>query len=110
MPKVLEFCDHPNYLYRGTTLLAINALASVVSSEVIDSTLLPIVLRMESDGIPNIRFKVAKTLGTLAQFSDSTVIQNRIRPALDTLLTDSDKDVRYYAQNAIKAIPPQPSS
>lgn len=105
MPKVLEFCDHPNYLYRGTTLLSVNALAEVVGADVVDATLLPLVLRMVEDTVPNIRFKVAKSLGVIAKYADATVVQNRIRPALESLLTDSDKDVRFYANQAIAALP-----
>lgn len=105
MPKVFEFCSHPNYLYRGTTLLSVSALAPVVGPDVVDSTLLPLVLKLHEDVVPNIRFKVATTLGILAKYAEATVVQNRIRPALESLLNDSDKDVRYYANTAIRSLP-----
>merc|ERR1712063_20122 len=104
MPRVLEFCNHPNYMYRGTTLLCVNALAPAIGSEVIDSTLLPLVERMVTDTVPNIRFKVARSLGLMAKHVESTIVQARIIPALETLLKDSDKDVRYYATLAMKQI------
>ena len=41
LPKVLEFSTNPNYLFRMTTLLSINAVTSVVTGEVILNILLP---------------------------------------------------------------------
>jgi len=102
MPRVLDYCNHPHYLYRCTTLLCVNALAPAIGSEVIDSTLLPLVERMVTDNVPNIRMKVARSLALMAKHVESTIVEARILPALETLVSDSDKDVRYYANIAMK--------
>lgn len=105
IPKVLTFYSHQNYLYRMTTLLAISSFSSVVGNEVVDSTLLPLVIRMADDPVPNIRFNVAKTLQTLCAYLDETVIQRKVRPTLNRLYEkDPDSDVKYFAHQALQSI------
>lgn len=41
--------------------------------EVIQNSMLPLVIRMADDPVPNIRFNVAKTLYTLIKYLDATV-------------------------------------
>jgi serine/threonine-protein phosphatase 2A regulatory subunit A len=102
IPKVLEFCNHPNYHLRATTLLCVNSLSVAVGAEMTDSTLLPLALKMVTDNVPNIRFRLARTLAILAQNCETIVAQQRIRPALESLLSDTDKDVRYEAHKAMQ--------
>ena len=66
LPKVLAMSSDANYLHRMTTLFAINVLVEVCSDEVIKDTMLPVVLKMAKDPIPNVRFNVAKTITKLA--------------------------------------------
>jgi len=103
IPKVLSLYTHPNYLYRMTTLFSIGQLASVVGGDVTINVMLPLVIRMVKDPVPNIRFNAAKTLHTLVPLLDSTVVQSQIKPALNQLYDDSDRDVKYYASLAIQA-------
>ena len=65
IPEVLSTHTHPNYMYRMTALATISSLASVVGQEMLCATMLPIVLRMGSDPVPNIRFNACKTLQAL---------------------------------------------
>ncbi len=60
-----------------------------------------------TDPIPNIRFNVAKSLEELVTTFGTTaagraVASERILPALQGLLNDSDADVRYYATRALE--------
>ena len=104
MPRVLEFCNHQNYLLRGTTILCVNALAMVVGADVVDDTLLPLILKMADDTVPNIRLKAAGSLHLMSRYVEPTVKQARIQPALENLSSDSDKDVRFCAGNALKEL------
>jgi len=105
IPKVLALYTHPNYLYRMTTLFAISVLAEVKGmKEVIQNSMLPLVIRMADDPVPNIRFNVAKTLYTLIKYLDTTVVQNKVRPCLQNLEKDKDRDVQFYAGRALRAI------
>jgi len=86
-----------------TVLFAISVLAPVVGTEVISSSMLPLVLRMAKDRVPNIRFNVAKTIQVLTPLLDATVIETRIKPVLNDLFEDTDRDVKFFAQQALQA-------
>ena len=101
IPKILNFYSHQNYLYRMTTLLAISALCAVVGAAIIDQTLLPVVIRMASDPVPNIRFNVCKTLQIIIKLVDDSIVEKKIKPTLNGLLEDTDNDVKYFASQAL---------
>jgi len=95
-----------------------------VTLNIIESSILPILDRLVSDDIPNIRFNVAKSYavlidtlrrlpaeGSLLDLEKSgkpgtpsprgqTLIQQRILPNLEKLQEDEDVDVRYFATTA----------
>ncbi|KAJ5795433.1 uncharacterized protein N7518_003973 [Penicillium psychrosexuale] len=124
IPKVMAMGQHPNYLYRMTTCFAVSTLTPVVNLEIIESSLLPILERLVTDEIPNIRFNVAKSYAvlivtlrrlpadkTLVEVEKSEepiapsprsleLIQSRVVPSLEKLQEDDDVDVRYFATTA----------
>ncbi|KAJ6187609.1 hypothetical protein N7519_002517 [Penicillium mononematosum] len=124
IPKVMAMGQHPNYLYRMTTCFAVSTLTPVVNLEIIENSLLPILERLVTDEIPNIRFNVAKSyavlIATLRRLpADKTLvevekseesiapspqslelIQSRVVPSLEKLQEDDDVDVRYFATTA----------
>jgi serine/threonine-protein phosphatase 2A regulatory subunit A len=79
-------------------------LATVVGPQVIAETMLPLVLRMASDPVPNIRFNVAKTLQTMAQIVGPEIAEARIRSVLNKLAEDTDHDVKYFANQALLSL------
>ncbi|KAK4940990.1 protein phosphatase 2A structural subunit [Elasticomyces elasticus] len=122
IPKVIAMSEQENYLYRMTTCFAITTLAPVVSLEIIQDSVLPMMNRLVSDPIPNIRFNVAKSYavlidvvrrlpaqGTLKELEESgstqsqptpkaeELISSEIMPQLEKLQSDEDVDVRYFA-------------
>ena len=54
-----------NYLKRMTMLFCINELCKAFNTNEIEALLLPTILKMCEDTVPNVRFNVAKTLGTI---------------------------------------------
>ena len=65
---------------------------------------LPVVGGMVSDPIPNIRFNVAKTLGSIVPHllpSHKKVVEDQIKTFLEKMVQDSDQDVRYYAKQSL---------
>ncbi|KPI36779.1 Protein phosphatase PP2A regulatory subunit A [Cyphellophora attinorum] len=122
IPKVAKMGQEANYLYRMTTCFAITTLAPVVTLDIIREHILPIMDRLVSDPIPNIRFNVAKSYavlidtlrklpaeGTLAEAEASNtppsskgqdLISTQILPNLEKLQGDDDADVRYFATTA----------
>lgn len=76
-----------------------------MSTEIIDP-----LLQLAGDGIPNIRFNVAKGLEIIGKTFGSVIpdgqmlVAQRIKPALEQLSKDSDADVQYYAARALRNI------
>lgn len=95
--------------------------------DVIAKSILPMLEKLTSDDIPNIRFNVAKTysvlIGVLRRLPDQgtiysleqtkapftasprgqQLIDERIMPSLEKLQKDDDVDVRYFATTAAAA-------
>ena len=62
--------------------------------------MLPLVINLADDIVPNVRFNVAKTLEFI--FSHLTNVgKGLVTQCLKKLQNDSDNDVRYYASNAL---------
>lgn len=96
----------------------------MVNLDIIENSILPILERLVTDDIPNIRFNVAKSYavlidtlrrlpveGTLQDLEKSgetgtpaphgqELIQQRVIPQLEKLQQDDDVDVRYFATTA----------
>ena len=145
IPKVTVMGKHPNYLYRMTTCFAISVstssgnpflkmliplqtLAPAINLEVIEKSILPMMDKLVTDDIPNIRFNVAKSYtvlidilkrlpaeGTILDLEKSgqsmppssagrNLIQQKILPNLEKLQRDDDVDVRYFATTAAQSI------
>jgi len=102
LPPVFEATQaNTNYLYRMSALAVVTVLASTVGHETLTGTMLPVVLTMRHDPVPNIRFNVAKSLQSLIAQLDAAVVQDQVKPCLIQLAEDDDKDVRYFASQAL---------
>ncbi|KAI9638176.1 armadillo-type protein [Dioszegia hungarica] len=107
IPKVLAMGEHPNYLFRMTTIFAITTMATSLNVQIIRDTVLDAALQLASDPIPNIRFNVAKCLETLAGVlagspEGQEIVGRKVVPALKKLQEDTDADVRYFATKAFE--------
>lgn len=107
IPKVLGMGEHPNYLYRMTTIFAITTMAPSLNAQIIRDTVLDAAIKLAEDPIPNIRFNVAKCLETLAAVLNTDpegqeIVGRTVMPSLRKLQEDSDPDVRYFAAKAVE--------
>lgn len=102
LPHVLAPHTHTNYIYRLTALYAAVCFAAVVSEEAVRCTILPLVLLLAVDPVPNVRFNAAKALQRLQPLLNSAVVQQQLKPCLQQLAEDADKDVRYYAVQGLQ--------
>ena len=113
VPQVLNMYDSSaNYLLRMTSLHAIGILSAVVGAEIVEESFLPIVTdRASRDPVPNVRFCSAKTLKLVIPHVRKDVQESKIRPCLMALVGESekDKDVTYFAQQALLELSPCPS-
>lgn len=87
-----------------TCLFCINVLAEACGTEITTRVLLPTVLQLATDNVPNVRFNVAKTLQKISPYLETSVIEQQVKPTLDKLNGDSDVDVKHFASEAIAGI------
>ena len=115
------------YRYR-TANPYFQTLATAINVSVIEKSILPMMDKLVTDDIPNIRFNVAKSYqilidvlkrlpaeGTIISMEKSEqsgspssrgqeLIQQQILPNLEKLQQDDDVDVRYFATTAAGSI------
>mmetsp|Transcript_22579 Transcript_22579/g.29509 ORF Transcript_22579/g.29509 Transcript_22579/m.29509 type:complete len:656 (+) Transcript_22579:27-1994(+) len=94
---------HP-FGHRMASLIAVASLTPALDSpSLVESHVLPIVIKLCRDPIPNIRFNSAKTLEHILSSVSSSAITNTVIPCLEGMLQDSDRDVRHFAGRALLA-------
>eukprot|EP00002_Diphylleia_rotans_P038935 TRINITY_DN8918_c0_g2_i1.p1 TRINITY_DN8918_c0_g2~~TRINITY_DN8918_c0_g2_i1.p1 ORF type:complete len:575 (-),score=137.22 TRINITY_DN8918_c0_g2_i1:475-2199(-) len=101
VPKILLVAQHPNYLYRMATLHSIQVLYPIVTPDIISSVFIPLLTRLGSDPVPNIRFNVAKTIQSLISSMEPSVL-GQAKSILARMVEDHDRDVKYYANQAFQ--------
>jgi len=105
---------------RMMALLALEALAPALGPDLCAKRVLPPVLLLAQDPVPNIRFTAAKALARLApllapqqpggQASNASaaacaLVRSEVEPRLVAMRDgDSDRDVKYFARQALVAI------
>lgn len=79
----------------------------MVSLDVVTEQLLPFISHLADDGVPNIRFNVAKSYAVIVkalskeQAKYDALIKNTILPSLEALCQDEDVDVKYFANKSL---------
>lgn len=104
LPQVIEMAHNENYLYRMTTLFTLSTMATSLTPEIIKEKVLPTVLELVDDPIPNVRFNVAKSLEVLVPIlkqNSNAEVSSKVIQVLDKLSKDSDVDVRFFAEKAL---------
>jgi len=104
IPQIEDLAKNSNYLYRIAALIAVINTAQTLGSPHVGEKLVPIVTGMVKDQVPNVRFNVAKTFRNLYGIAPKKIGLEQIVPAIRQLSTDVDKDVQFFAQEAIAAI------
>jgi serine/threonine-protein phosphatase 2A regulatory subunit A len=97
LPRVKAVMEHPSYLRRTNAVQGIVYMGSAMDVNTTQNEVLPILLEMACDTVPNVRFNVAKGLGVLGPSFNESVYESQITPILDLLNDDPDRDVRYFA-------------
>jgi serine/threonine-protein phosphatase 2A regulatory subunit A len=106
IPSLVEIREHhSSYLRRLTALRAIALMGTVMDEITCRNDILPIIIDMATDVVPNIRFNVAKHLELIAPVCGIETYERNILPVLTMLMEeDDDRDVRYYAEKAATAL------
>jgi serine/threonine-protein phosphatase 2A regulatory subunit A len=81
-------------------------MAEALSVQVIREDVLPTVISLSNDPIPNIRFNVAKSLEALIPLLKNKeangLYETTVKPALEKLCEDTDGDVKFFANRALE--------
>lgn len=106
LPKVFELAAEQNYLRRMTVLFQINFLMSATLNnksemEDIADRCVSTVCNMHKDEVANVKFNVAKTLGSMTSLI-SKKNHGTVKSALESLSKDSDIDVSFFANEALE--------
>lgn len=115
LPSIENIRHHSSYLRRLTAVQACARMAVEMEPAVAQVELMPLLLEMATDPVPNIRFNVAKSLAELGpvilqgHFA-SAVYEQQVHPILTLLQDDSDRDVRFFADNAAHLLEDQRST
>jgi serine/threonine-protein phosphatase 2A regulatory subunit A len=101
IPKILIMSKHSNYLYRITTIFALTTLAKAFTPELIQTSILPTLITLSSDPIPNIRFNVARSFEIVLPLLNNSKFINEVKTSLNKMKDDQDLDVKYFAAKAL---------
>lgn len=106
VPKIVGLDPQANYLMRLTSLLAMKTLTPALSAKCLRESVLPFVLDMFNDPVPNIRFNCAKTLQAISTSlgGQDATIKDTIVPVLKKHAEDNDVDVRFFVNAALQEI------
>jgi len=98
VPSIEEIRYHTSYLRRLTALNACMLMMTKMEPTTATTELLPFVLEMTTDAVANIRFTVAKGMKDVAPLCGQRVYSTQIRPVLQELMEDTDRDVRFFSR------------
>lgn len=102
IPQLQSLMAHKNYLYRISVMLCAGNLAEAGTTQFIEKNLVPMIMKMANDPVPNVRFNSAKTIQVMLKAPAArTVTQTTLTPCLQRLVTDDDPDVKFFAQRAM---------
>lgn len=100
VPKFRQSMGNSNYLHRENVLYAIQLFAKEAGSPMAQQTLLPLVLTLCEDPVPNVLITAAITCEVLVPFVDESG-KASLSKALQPLTTHSDPDVAEFSRKAM---------
>lgn len=69
-----------------------------------DKNLLPTIVALTADPVPNVRFNAARAMQAMRKASSgvsASALEDHIRPCLSRLVADDDPDVKAFAKMAM---------
>lgn len=105
LPFITPLSSNSNHIHRMTTLLAITTIAPSTNPDILQNTIIPAILSLAKDPVPNIRFNVAKSFQIILPLITKTASlkesESLVKEVLEALTLDSDEDVKYFASKAL---------
>lgn len=98
--KVGTLCSNSSCLFRMTALQSLLGLAEQLSPERAAICLLPLIIQLTADVVPNIRFNAVKILGKVGLLVSDPMKRLVVAPRLQVCSQDIDGDVTFHARVA----------
>lgn len=91
--------SNADYLFRLSMLNALSGLlqADLPAGDAFQGECLSLAVSASNDSVPNVRIKACQVLATACTVLEADVIRTVVRPVLDDLQGDKDKDVAHFA-------------
>jgi serine/threonine-protein phosphatase 2A regulatory subunit A len=103
LPPIMAIYDSTvNYLHRMVPVVLSGHLVGVLPADALAEIAVPLVLKACKDQVSNVRLAAARSLEKLIPALDATLVQNRVKPVLNEMKSDSDADVQYFSGQAMK--------
>eukprot|EP00299_Pterocystis_sp_00344_P015664 c7836_g1_i1.p1 GENE.c7836_g1_i1~~c7836_g1_i1.p1 ORF type:complete len:579 (+),score=151.73 c7836_g1_i1:50-1786(+) len=97
--RLVTLMGHCNYLHRIVGLLTVQAIIEFISTDKLSQVLLPKVLELCQDKVPNVRIVVCNTLAKLILvYSPAT---SAVRAAVTKWIEESDPEVKGYVARVL---------
>ena len=101
-PTVRQLSTEGDFIHRISFLNALRALMEVELPESFQTEVITLMIASSNDGVPNVRLRAAQVLGFTASKLGVEGSRTQIRPVLNELAQDKDRDVQYFATEALK--------
>jgi serine/threonine-protein phosphatase 2A regulatory subunit A len=95
--------DKKGYNYRICCLYSLSEVLPHVPKDQITTLVIPVLVKGMKDDIPNVRFCVSKIIIKQKQYIDTQQFNNVLQGPLKEMVADTDKDVSYFAGQALSS-------
>lgn len=103
LPKINSLMQNKNYLHRVTVLFYAQQVGGLVSSKILNESIVPLILTLAVDPVANIRYSAAHALEILHIHMDNNS-KERSKQIVVKLIEDQDPDVKLASSNALKVL------
>ena len=94
------------HFYKSIKNSNVSSLASINNDSFLKKDIIPFVILLKDDKVPNVRFNIVQMLRNILSFikenesmvNNDTV--NKIRKVINSYITDEDNDVKFFAVEA----------
>jgi serine/threonine-protein phosphatase 2A regulatory subunit A len=102
-PTIKALSTEGDFIHRISFLNSLRALMEIELPESFQTEVISLMMSSANDGVPNVRLRAAQVLGFTASKLGEEGSRTQIRPVLNELAQDKDRDVQYFANEALKA-------
>lgn len=100
-PKIAVLQNNPNYLHRQSVLFTIMKLVGLLSQDALGKTVMPVLVTLHKDPVPNVRMNAARALKMIIPYlKEKSAEKENGKKMLTQLAEDTDPEVKLIAKSA----------